>query len=625
MLNAVRIWILLSTLLVSSGWILSAFHQLNRLGYAVVFALAAIAFVSWQRRAGWRPSKSFAQLWQKSRKRLKRLAPIVFLALAIMTFLGGALYPPQNNDSNEYRIPRVWHWLAEGHWHWIYTADIRMNVAAPGFEWLLAPIMLFTKYDHFLFWANWISFLLLPGLVFSVFTRLGVRRRVAWWWMWLLPSGWCFVFQASSDANDFLGSIYALASVDLALRAREKNHLPDLWLSILALALLTGVKQTNIPLALPGLAAMSLGLPMLLRRPLRTLAVCLGALLVSAAPILFLTFHYTGRWLVYSTTIGSQTYTWTGYNVPAFWGFIGNIFSQTVQNLHPPNFPMASHWNGAMQHFLQTSFGNHFSSFEHFGQLGEGAEEANSGVGLWIFLLAGISICAAPYYKKKETMRSIDGTAWLRWIPFVSLAVFMARDGTYQSARQIDSYYALLFPALLAIRGQDVLVRKRWWKILALTSMLLTAAMLIIARNRPMFPAETILLPMKERHPQWHFLARAWHSFACRISIERQRDVFNDEIPPNEHVIGFATIRGSQEPGKWVPFGSRRVERVLPTNNPAQLEAKGIHYVLADDELPIGFWTNQLDGVVVDKESYEGVPLITNFDYWIRLNPPEKK
>jgi hypothetical protein len=106
-----------------------------------------------------------------------------FFALAVMCFVGGALYHSQNNDSNEYRIPRVWHWLAEGHWTWIRITDVRMNVAGCDFEWIVAPIMLFTKHDRLLFLANWASYLLLPGLVFSSFTRLGLRPRVAWWWM----------------------------------------------------------------------------------------------------------------------------------------------------------------------------------------------------------------------------------------------------------------------------------------------------------------------------------------------------------------------------------------------------------------------------------------------------------
>jgi hypothetical protein len=78
-LNVVRIWILLSTLLVCSGWVLSAFHELNRIGYAVVFALAAAISIVWQRKAKWCPRKSPAQLLQKFKCRFSRPAPLIFL------------------------------------------------------------------------------------------------------------------------------------------------------------------------------------------------------------------------------------------------------------------------------------------------------------------------------------------------------------------------------------------------------------------------------------------------------------------------------------------------------------------------------------------------------------------
>ena len=90
-LNAVRIWILLSTLLVASGWILSAFHELNPLGYGAAFALAAVLFLVWKHKTGWRPRKNISQLFHKFTCRFKRPAPFLFLALAAMSFLAGAL------------------------------------------------------------------------------------------------------------------------------------------------------------------------------------------------------------------------------------------------------------------------------------------------------------------------------------------------------------------------------------------------------------------------------------------------------------------------------------------------------------------------------------------------------
>src|SRR5262245_18757295 len=113
----------------------------------------------------------------------------------------------------------------------------RLNVRAVGWEWVTVPFLVFTKTDRLFFLINIISFLLLPGLIFSMLRRLGVKSRAAWHWMWLLPSGYCFLFQAGSIGNDLFGAVFALAAMDLALRARESRNLTQVWLSCLAAAL----------------------------------------------------------------------------------------------------------------------------------------------------------------------------------------------------------------------------------------------------------------------------------------------------------------------------------------------------------------------------------------------------
>lgn len=622
MLTLVRFWIGLSALLVASGWILSAVNQLNRAGYGIVLVLVVLGLVDWRQRGGRHPKKTAAQWFKKFRRRFQRCAPVLFLILALMSLLGGLWYVSINNDSNEYRLPRVWHWLAEGHWHWIHTLDFRMNAAGCNFEWLGAPLMLFSRYDHFLFLINWASYLMLPGLVFSVFIRLGVRSRVAWWWMWLLPSGFCYAMQAGSDVNDGLAAVYALASVDFALRARERNSRGDLWLSILAVALLTGVKQTDLPLALPWLVAVIPGWRLIKSRGPATLGICLLAVLISALPLAFLNYHYAGNWLGLPTA----SPFWKTQPGSPLWSVVGNAFCLPAQNLIPPYFP-SHRWNEAMAHFLQTPWGSHFRAFESFGFIaGRGASEFNAGIGLWIFILTALSAGVAGLGGRSTRVN--DHRAWLRWSPFLSLLVFMATVTTFENARQMAAYYVLLFPALLVSGRHEKLVRKRWWQWSGLMAMLLTAGMLIMARNRPLFPAENILSRLKEQYPQSHFLAALEDSYGSRLSIERGRNAFRETIPAQEPVLGYATVRGAQEAGQWLPFGHRRVERVLPDDSPASLQAKGIHFVLVDSDglgllnLTISDWTNRFGGAVVDSMEFKPTPGTTITNYLVRLNPP---
>lgn len=182
---AVKVWIWLSVFATSAGWILSACGYLRPLGY---LALAGVAVALW---FGMRRSVAFEQPlshqswnWRKLRKRFTRPFPLLFAALAILVLLGGLLYAPSNHTGLSYRIPRALHWLAVGQWHWIDAPNFRMNNRACGIEWFSAPLLLFLKSDRALFLLNFIPFLLLPGLLFSLLRRLGVRARVAWAWMW---------------------------------------------------------------------------------------------------------------------------------------------------------------------------------------------------------------------------------------------------------------------------------------------------------------------------------------------------------------------------------------------------------------------------------------------------------
>ncbi len=93
------------------------------------------------------------------------------------------------------------------------------------------------KTDRPLFLLSVISFPLLPGLVFSVLVRLGVRARVAWHWMWLLPTGYCYLLQGGSIGNDLFGATFALAAMHYALRAQQSLRASDFWLSVFAVAL----------------------------------------------------------------------------------------------------------------------------------------------------------------------------------------------------------------------------------------------------------------------------------------------------------------------------------------------------------------------------------------------------
>jgi hypothetical protein len=329
--------------------------------------------------------------WKKVRARFRRWLPGGFVVLALLVLLGGALYPPTNHTAMTYRTPRVLHWLAEGHWHWIYTPNYRMNDRCCGFEWLTAPVLLFTHSDRSLFLINFITFLVLPGLTYSVWTRLGVRPRVAWYWMWLLPTGYSFLLQAGSLGNDTFPTVYALAALDFGLRAWATRRSSDLWYSLLAAALLTGAKASNLPLLLPW-AILVCGLwPLVRRRPVMSLVIVLLAAVVSALPTVVLNIRYCGDW-------SGLVLERAGMNMKdPFVGIWGNALLLFSNNFVPTFFPLAGWWNrSALSVLPQALTAPMLANFENgFIALGEMPTEDWVGLGFGLSVLAATALLAS--------------------------------------------------------------------------------------------------------------------------------------------------------------------------------------------------------------------------------------
>ena len=143
-----RLWILLSAWLVAAGWVLSAARKLDPVGYLAALAIGTAVLLWWQ----WREAREWFENWKplfhRFCRRCRRPAPLAFLLLVGLALADGVIYPPMPLDESMYRTPRVLHWLAQGGWHWIRSFDIRMNILNCGFEWLTAPLLLFTRTDR---------------------------------------------------------------------------------------------------------------------------------------------------------------------------------------------------------------------------------------------------------------------------------------------------------------------------------------------------------------------------------------------------------------------------------------------------------------------------------------------
>ena len=605
----VQLWIWYSAFAALAGWGLSAVGQLNRAGYAVAFVIFAFFVFSRRRSFGFSRENLFRTGWKVFR-RFHRPLPLCFFALAVLIFIGGAIYPPTHYVALTYHIPRMLHWLASGRWHWIHTPVERMNFSGCDFEWLFAPLLLFTKSDRGIFLFNFIPFLLLPGLVFSVFTRMGVRPRVARQWMWLLPSGYNFMLQSGSAGNDAVLAFYALAAVDFALRARKsflgwpvngstaapvpfaagrgEPGLSDLRHSILAAALMTGIKPVSVPLLLPWLILVWPLAPKLGRHWLITLPLLAVAAAASFFPIALMNKLHCGDWMGESVEFSHLEL----HNPLA--GILGNGFELLQVNFAPPIFPQAGMWDRTVAQFIPHHWPMAFQN--GFFTTGELPTEDWAGIGFGLSILLVVSVIANFFIQNRRPISvfRLSTPLLVLLAPWAALLAYCAKAGMSTPGRLIAPYYPLLLPALLIGAGHAQVIRRIWWRLLAGMAVFLAFVVLIISPDRPLWPAQTVLTRLAARHPGSHLISRAREVYA--VYAKRSDPLANVRalLPPGIKVVGFIGTADDCDISFWLPFGSRRVEHFFLSDPVERFRQEGVQYVV------LGGQNLQLQGVTLE-------------------------
>jgi hypothetical protein len=604
----VRLWVWLCAGLNCAGWGLSAVGQLNVAGYLTVLLAGAGLLAVWSLRA--HPPGTFRFFPRLPHRRFRRWFPLAFLLCTALSLLGGAIWAPDNYDGLSYRLPRILHWLAAGQWHWIHTIFPRVNARACGVEWVSAPLLALTRTDRLLFLINIVSFLLLPGLIYSLFTRLGVRRRAAWHWMWLVPTGYGLLLQAGSVGNDLFGVPFVLAAVDFALRARTSGSARDLFTSILAAALITSAKSSSLPLLLPWALALLPSWRLVFRWPLRLAAVAVLAVFASFLPTAILNAHFCHDWS------GVKSEGTPIVNDPPL-RLANNLVLVAEQNLTPPVFPWAGQWNEAVkraipagleQRLLQAYTEPDAATYKtEFMQMEEGA-----GLGLGVTLLVCASLAAALRQTGRAAFRWDFGSreaGWLtllRWSPVVALLVLLSQSALFAIARILTPYYALLLPAVLAGLAQERLVRQTWWRAAAAVVFLLALLLVVITPPRPLFPVKSVLsvFPVDTAAPA--VIQKARRVYNVYQSRNEAFAPVLSRLPPDLKILGLFTY-DDPETSLWRPFGSRRIEHVCPEDTAADLHRRGIEYVLIPRlkleqmfHCPAEAWVHRVGGTVVD-------------------------
>jgi hypothetical protein len=603
----IKLWILVSAACVAAGWILSGLHELNSFGYAAFFAAAGLGFGLWVRRrggpGGWQwHGRGWMRRW---RRRFSRLLPMIYALAVLVVIFGGAIYPPRNYDALTYRVPRILHWWTASGWHWIQTPNDRMNLSGTGFEWLMLPLFAVSHSDRLFFLINVAAFLLMPGLVYGVFAGLGVPRRAAWYWMWLLPMGLCYIMQAGSIGNDSYAVTYLLAAIWFGLRAVRTGRVSDLWLAILSGALLTGVKGSNLPLPLAVGWAIWPALKLARLRPISSLLVFVVAVAVSYVPTAWFNNVYTGHWTgdpFNADKLQAQT-PWVG--------IVGNSLQLAAQSLEPPFFPMAKpaqawvwdHLPDGLHSFLGNGFPHFSLGFRELPQ-----EEA-SGLGLGVTIVALLALFGSVAAWRSKPRRAWPPAArrglTIGLLAWLSLLAYMVKLGSESTGRLLAAYYPLLLLPFLVHPSQAAWARKRWRHLLAACVGVTALVVLILSPARPLWPAHEILGWLSAKLPGNELFVRGqrvYDVYACR------NDAFaglRAQIPDSVSTIGVINDNDDMESSLWRPFGRRAVVDLVDVEH---AKPPNIEWVVVKNELVTNQfqsfeqWTRHAGGTLISSQ-----------------------
>ena len=556
----------------ASSWLLSWVNQFSPLGFSVATCATLFVAFPWILKSfpktlqtvRWHSWMRYPhRLWR--RPSLLQFLPFWFFLFAGLAFVGGSFYPPTLYDALTYRLPRVLAWWMENHWFWIPTPNDRQNFSAPGFEWATAPLFLIFRTDRLLFLPNIFGYLLLPGLFFSAARSFGLPSKMSWIGMWFLPLGYCFVCQAASIGNDHYGAVFALSTLALAGQMKKYPSVQTAFWPILAAALLTNVKASNVALA-PCLLTPLIGkiFRLFTSKPLPMLAITIFALIVSFLPTAILNQHNAGHWS------GSRSSNLKIKEpIP---GLIGNLCQVSQDNLAPPLLPPAMGINRWLQRVVEPSS---FVRWIHTGfprfTIGyrELLQEEMAGIGPFhflLFLFALLLVVARP------VRLASSATPDILFIGISSLAALLAlftQLGTESTARVIVPFYPPLFLLALSLLPH----RNTYHPILVLWVTLAGISVLPLS----------VLNPSRPKIPASWILASVEHISALSpSSIDRIRLVYqvyasrNDPfhslkkyIPENVRLVGLINNGDDNETSLWRPYGHRRVLSVFEdTANP---------------------------------------------------------
>ncbi len=241
--------LLFSVIIVFSTEILSLFHGIGFteiISFWVLISILGWGFALKNKQIVHNHISSFKSNVFTSVNQLSiyyKITLLSIIALLILIFFQGVIYPPNNWDSMTYHLPRIAHWI-QNHSVENYTTHITRQLYSPLYsEYLDLHTHILSHSDIF---SNSIQFFFLILTVIAVLVVLNefnVSKLILFISAILcltLPEG---LLQASSTQNDIVHSFFTVVSIYFAIKAYktfEKKHFILFGIAI-SLCLLTKV------------------------------------------------------------------------------------------------------------------------------------------------------------------------------------------------------------------------------------------------------------------------------------------------------------------------------------------------------------------------------------------------
>lgn len=547
-------WVVYCAWALLSGWVLSYFKKLDAEGYLTMLPLLLIGVLCVNRIPAKRP-QLILQGWTSS-PLMTRAPRTAWLFVILIIGIGACLHAPSNYDGLTYRLPRLLHWLQHHGWFWIGGIDYRMDIAGTGVEWMSAPLIVLFGNDRCLFLLNYLPFLFFPTWFFLAARGMGVCRKSAAVWMFLMPLAFGLVVQSGSIGNDLPGVALGLASVAFAARATRSHPLISMVLSAFCVAMMSAIKITMMPLLLP------IGLFWLVqawkccRRPASVIAfsACLPLFAIcSFLPHAVLCWQHCGAW-----NGNPENRYGTEIEHPLA-GIVGNTLAFTTSIFAPPILPNANAID-ARAHALLSSkswyqwLQNHYSSFD-FGFRQELPSEESSGIGLGVTFAMFVWTLLSRI--RREPLANVVLPRWLILgsVGFATL-VFLAKGGAGASiARLMLPFTPFFLFALLPYLGNPPGHQRRIWLASSLLPGFFLLPTLLINPNRPLLaPRWLSQLPGVPSSLSAR-MESVFETYARRNAL---LDPLLSKLPPTA-VIGYAGEIDHPHSSLFFPIGQRRV------------------------------------------------------------------